>query len=35
MDNTLFLLLGFVVGAIGTLIGAGGGFLLSPIFIFL
>ncbi len=35
MDNTLFMLLGFVVGAIGTLIGAGGGFLLSPVFIFL
>lgn len=35
MENLLFILLGFAVGAIGTLIGAGGGFLLSPVFIFL
>lgn len=30
-----YLFLGIVVGILGTLIGAGGGFLLSPIFIFL
>lgn len=35
MENMLFIFLGFAVGAIGTLIGAGGGFLLSPVFIFL
>jgi len=34
MDNIYFLiLLGFLIGAIGTLIGAGGGFILVPILI--
>jgi len=31
----LFVLLGFVAGAFGTLIGAGGGFLLLPLLVFL
>jgi uncharacterized membrane protein YfcA len=36
MDNIYFLvLLGFSIGTIGTLIGAGGGFILVPILIFL
>ncbi len=35
MDNSIVLLLiGFAIGAIGTLIGAGGGFLLVPLLIF-
>lgn len=35
MDNSIVLLLiGFGIGAIGTLIGAGGGFLLVPLLIF-
>jgi uncharacterized protein len=35
MDNSVVLLLiGFVIGAIGTLIGAGGGFFLVPLLIF-
>lgn len=35
MDNSLVLLLvGFIIGAIGTLIGAGGGFFLVPLLIF-
>lgn len=35
MADMYFLPLGFVVGMIGTIIGAGGGFLLSPFFLFL
>jgi uncharacterized membrane protein YfcA len=35
MPPSLFLLIGFFVGTIGTIIGAGGGFLLSPIFLLL
>jgi uncharacterized membrane protein YfcA len=35
MDLLFFFPLGFVVGVIGTVIGAGGGFLLSPFFLFL
>lgn len=36
MDNIYFLiLLGFLIGAIGTLIGAGGGFILVPVLIIL
>lgn len=35
MEHILFLILGVLVGFVGTLIGAGGGFLLSPVFIFL
>jgi len=36
MDNIYFLiLLGFSIGTIGTLIGAGGGFILVPVLIFL
>jgi uncharacterized membrane protein YfcA len=36
MDNIyLLIILGFVIGAIGTLIGAGGGFILVPILIIL
>jgi len=34
MDNTLILLLvGFLIGTVGTLIGAGGGFILVPVLI--
>jgi uncharacterized protein len=35
MLPALFLFIGFFVGTIGTIIGAGGGFLLSPIFLLL
>lgn len=35
MVETLFLILGIVVGLLGTLIGTGGGFILVPILIFL
>src|ERR1700737_4821202 len=36
MDNTwLLVLIGLVVGALGTLIGAGGGFILVPVLLFL
>nr|HMN70046.1 sulfite exporter TauE/SafE family protein [Bdellovibrionales bacterium] len=35
MSDIWFLLLGVAVGGFGTLIGAGGGFLLAPAFIFL
>jgi len=35
MADVYYLPLGFVVGMIGTIIGAGGGFLLSPFFLFL
>lgn len=35
MADAFYLPLGFVVGMIGTIIGAGGGFLLSPFFLFL
>jgi uncharacterized membrane protein YfcA len=35
MDDVLLLLVGVVVGAIGTLVGAGGGFLLVPVLLFL
>ncbi len=35
MDNTaILLLIGFVIGTLGTLIGAGGGFILVPFLIF-
>jgi uncharacterized protein len=35
MDDILLLLVGVVVGAVGTLVGAGGGFLLVPVLLFL
>jgi uncharacterized membrane protein YfcA len=35
MSNLWFLPIGFLAGAYGTLIGAGGGFILVPIFLFL
>lgn len=35
LTNISFLSLGFITGFLGTLIGAGGGFLLAPIFLFL
>lgn len=35
MNDLLFLFVGLATGLIGTLIGAGGGFLLAPLFIFL
>lgn len=35
LDTIVYALLGIVIGTIGTLIGAGGGFLLVPILIFL
>ncbi len=36
MDNILLLIgIGFLIGAIGTLIGAGGGFILVPLLIFM
>lgn len=35
MQEILYLALGITVGLIGTLIGAGGGFLLAPVFLFL
>lgn len=34
MESFLFLLLGFGIGSIGTLIGAGGGFILTPVLLF-
>lgn len=34
MSNFLLPLLGFVVGAVGTLVGAGGGFVLGPVLLF-
>lgn len=33
--DMLFFFLGFAVGMLGTLIGAGGGFLLTPVFLFM
>lgn len=35
MNEVLLLLVGVVVGAVGTLVGAGGGFLLVPVLLFL
>lgn len=35
MADIYFTLIGFVVGGVGTLVGAGGGFLLAPLLIFL
>lgn len=35
MSDFLFIFLGIFTGVLGTLIGAGGGFILSPIFIFM
>lgn len=35
LNPWIFILLGFFVGAFGTLVGAGGGFILMPIFFFL
>ena len=35
MQEILYLALGIAVGLIGTLIGAGGGFLLAPVFLFM
>lgn len=35
LEILLFLVIGMVVGTIGTLIGAGGGFILTPILLFL
>lgn len=35
MQDILFILLGLTVGSVGTLIGAGGGFLLMPIFFYI
>jgi uncharacterized membrane protein YfcA len=35
MDDLLLLLIGVVVGAVGTLVGVGGGFLLVPVLLFL
>lgn len=35
MDDVLLLAIGLVVGAVGTLVGAGGGFLLVPVLLFL
>lgn len=35
MSDFLFFFLGLATGTLGTLVGAGGGFLLAPIFIFL
>ena len=35
LQDPLLILLGFVVGAFGTLVGAGGGFILVPVLLFL
>jgi uncharacterized membrane protein YfcA len=35
MNDLILLLVGLVVGAVGTLVGAGGGFLLVPVLLFL